>query len=325
MTFESALAERDFVLADGSIYERLRRHPAVVLDPSVVHAGLIYDRIAARVLAGIHEEYLAVAERAGVPMLVLTDTWRASAAQIAGSRFVGRDVNADNVEFLRELVRRRTASAGERAVPVHVGGLLGPRGDAYRADTALDATEATDYHAPQARALAASGVDFLMAATLPARSEALGIAHAATLTPAPYILSFVLRPDGTILDGTPLARVIEEIDDLAPRPPVAYAINCTHPSTVQAAVARAPAGDLKAWRRVRILQANSSALVPEALDGRRELDGDAPEAFADAMWEMRQHVEIPVLGGCCGTDARHLEALVARLPGARRPPVSHPR
>jgi homocysteine S-methyltransferase len=318
MNFEQTFAQHDFVLAEGSVYERLRRHPAVVLDPSVAHAGVIYSETGARVLASIHEEYLAVAERAGVPMLVLTDTWRASAAQIAGSRFVGRDVNTDNVRFLTQLVKRRAAGGGEAASPVFIGGLLGPRGDAYRAATALPADAAMAYHAPQARALANAGVDFLLAATLPARSEALGMARAASRTSVPYLLSFVLRPDGTILDGTPLARAIEEIDAEAPRAPLAYSINCTHPSVVQSALRRAGSDDQAAWRRVRVLQANTSADVPEALDGRKELDGDGPVAFADAMWALQEHFPLRALGGCCGTDARHLEEVVARYLTARQ-------
>jgi S-methylmethionine-dependent homocysteine/selenocysteine methylase len=51
-------------------------------------------------------------------------------------------------------------------------------------------------------------VDFLLGATLPAVSEATGIAIAMAETNIPYIISFVINREGKILDGNSLrARV----------------------------------------------------------------------------------------------------------------------
>ena len=52
------------------------------------------------------------------------------------------------------------------------------KGDAYRPEEALSKEEAALFHREQAEALAQSGVDFIKAATLPAFSEAYGIASA---------------------------------------------------------------------------------------------------------------------------------------------------
>jgi homocysteine S-methyltransferase len=102
------------------------------------------------------------------------------------------------------------------------------RGDAYSPAEALLVDEALEFHAWQAGKLADTGADFLLAATLPALSEATGLALALAATGKPYLLSFVVRPEGTLLDGTPLKDAIAAIDSAVTPSPLAYLINCTH-------------------------------------------------------------------------------------------------
>ncbi len=150
------------VLAEGSVYERLRRTPGVESDPEIGIGALVFTPATREGLAAIHRSYIAVAAEAGLPMLVLTDTWRASAPRVARSRWQGRDVNAANTAMLRGVAGEFTKT------PVLVGGLLGPIGDAYDPTVALARTEAAHAHSVQARELAAAGVDLLAAQTLPA-------------------------------------------------------------------------------------------------------------------------------------------------------------
>ncbi len=296
------IASRTPVLTEGSVYEVLRRDPRVQFDPHIAHAGLIYDDHAREVLAGIHRRYLDIARRLGLPFLAFTDTWRASGERVAKSRFHDRDVNRDNAAFLRDIL-------GD-APETFLGALTGPRGDAYRPDEAPGFEEALRVHAFQIEQFAASNSDLLMAATLPALPEARAIADLMSRSGVPWMLSFVVRPGGTLLDGTPLADAIASIDDATAIPPLGYSINCVHPTIAQRALVTMPVG---ARRRVIAFQGNTSTLAPEELDGAPEIDTMEPQAFAEAIAALRASSEVCVVGGCCGTDERHMRALSGQM------------
>ncbi len=285
------------------MYERLRRDPAVRFDPEMAHATLVYDDASRAVLERTHREYLDIGQAHRIPMLAATDTWRANRERQDRSPFRDHAVNGDNVRFLCGL----RASYGAAAAPILIGGSIGPRGDGYRPGEAPGRAAAAAFHAPQATALAEAGSDFLIGNTLPAVDEARGIADVFASTGLPYILSFVVRADGAVLDGTPLRTAIETIDATA-SVPAAYGINCVHPSLLAEALEAAGT----AAGRIAYYQANASALGPEELDGRVELDADDPDALARAMHDVGARFGIRALGGCCGTGTEHIAAL-ARL------------
>jgi homocysteine S-methyltransferase len=304
MQITNFLQTASFGLSEGSIYERLRRHPAVTFDPDLAHAALLYDPQGALVLEQVHREYLDVGQRYGLAMFALTDTWRANQERIARSRFKGAPVNEDNARFL---VRLRD-SYGAVAQPIFVGGNVGPRGDAYKPAQALDAVRSERFHTPQLQALAQGGVEFLYASTLPALSEAQGIAVAMSKIGLPYWLSFVIRPDGTVLDGTPLERAIATLDECL-RPPHGYAVNCVHPNVFEAGLTALRMRSPDAIQRLHSFQANASAKSPEEIDGSPELETGEPNSLAQAMLQSHQRFGTTFMGGCCGTDARHIESL----------------
>lgn len=302
-TFAEVLASAPLLLTEGSIYERLRRDPSIRFDPELAHAALIYDDAARATLEEIHRAYIDIGIRHRLPFAALTDTWRASATRIARSSWQGRDVNGDNVRFLDGI--RRTLSPRE---PLFIGGLTGCHGDAYRPEEALQSGEAERFHAPQVDALAAAGVDFLLAATLPALSEALGIAKAMSATAVPYLISFVILESGTLLDGTPWNDAIATIDNGTSRPPLGYAVNCVHPARLLPALETLRPAERD---RVVALQGNTSRLAPWELDGRAELDGEAAGPFAEATARACAAAKIAMVGGCCGTDPSHIEAIAS--------------
>ncbi len=190
-----------------------------------------------------------------------------------------------------------------------IGGQIGPRGDAYTPEESLTPDAAERFHAPQLEALAAAGVDFLYAATLPAVAEARGIARAMAAQGLPYVLSFVIRRDGTVLDGTPLAEAIERLDAEAPCPAAGYAVNCVHPATLSEGLAALERHDPQLVRRILSFQANTSARDPKELDGLAELETEAPEILAGLMVNAHHRYGTLFLGGCCGTDTSHIECL----------------
>jgi homocysteine S-methyltransferase len=303
MSLPELITRRARLLTEGSVYELLRRDPRISFDPSIAHAGLIYDSLSRELLEAVHRRYLEIAAAHELPILAFTDTWRASAERIAASSFRKRNVNRDNVLFLREIA---SATRGT----VYIAGMSGPRDDAYRPDRAPRRSDAVAIHRPQIEDLANAGVDVLFAATLPSLDEALGIAELMAGTHTPWILSFVVRPDGTLLDGSPLTKAIQTLDtEVAPNA-LGFSINCVHPSIAARALTTL---DPSIAARVVAFQGNTSDRAPEDLDGQSDLHGDDAIAFAAAIMEIADRV--PVVGGCCGTDASHMKAVAAALTG----------
>jgi S-methylmethionine-dependent homocysteine/selenocysteine methylase len=301
------------ILGEGAVIERLRRDEHLELDPLLVNSAFIYDNAKRPALEAIIRQYLDIGRGFDLPMLLSTPTWRANRERIDAAGYAGFDVNGDNTRFLQAILE----GYGEYAEKVVVCGLLSCRGDAYRPGDALPAAEALKFHSWQAGKLAGAGVDFLLAATLPALSEATGLALALAATGKPYVISFVLRPEGTLLDGTPLKDAIAVIDSAVTPRPLAYMINCTHASFARSALLHtANSSDLVRQRVIGLL-ANTAALSPEELDNSASLKEQDPDSFGSAVAALRQELDLKILGGCCGTDDRHIKALAAELAGRR--------
>lgn len=305
----SLLAASSPILAEGAVIERLRRSPGIRLDDHVVNSALIYEESGRAALQTIYRQYLDIGRRYKLPLLLSTPTWRAGRERIAAAGLAGRDLNGDNSRFLAEL----RDSYGDYANQVTICGLMSCRGDAYKPAEAMSAGAAAEFHSWQANALAASGVDFLLAATLPAMSEAIGLARAQAATGLPYVISFVARPEGTLLDGTPLDAAVATIDDAVMPRPLAYLINCTHASIFRSALSNERNSSPRVRERVIGLLANTAAVSPEELDESAALIEEAPALFGNSVAALRDELGMRVLGGCCGTDDRHIECLARRL------------
>lgn len=302
MILRDALEQGETILAEGSVYELLRRDSRVAFDPEIAHAGLVYDDKARELLAAIHREYAGIADDAGLRPMIFADTWRASAERIERSPYRGLDVNGDNARFIRGL-------AADAGVTPFVAAYTGPQGDAYKPNEAPSHDEAIRVHASQIEALDGCELDLIVASTLPSIEEARGIATLLSRGRTPWMLSFVVRRNGRLLDGTPLTDAIARIDDEVLHPPIGYSINCVHPDVFREAMKSA--GDLP--HRIVAMQANASALSPEELDGSENVEADAPERWAEAMNRARLESSLRIVGGCCGTSADHLRALSRKI------------
>ena len=311
----SLLAGASPILGEGAVIERLRRAPGIQLDEHVVNSALIYEPAGHAALAAIYRQYLEIGQRYRLPLLLSTPTWRAGRERIAAAGLSDRDVNGDNSRFLADL----RDNYGDYAQQVAICGLMSCRGDAYKPAEAMSAEAAAEFHAWQAQALAAAGVDFLLAATLPALSEAIGLAQAQAATGLPYLISFVTRPSGTLLDGTPLKTAIATIDAAVTPSPLAYLINCTHASIFRSALLHEDNSSPLVRQRIIGLLANTAALSPEELDESCELHEEAPEVFGSSVAALRDELGMKILGGCCGTDDRHIEQLARQLADSRNP------
>ena len=309
ISFAEFLESAPCILGEGAVIERLRRNNDLKLDPYVVNSAFIYEDAKRAALETICRQYLDIGREYGLPLLLSTPTWRASRERIAAAGYAGFDLNGDNFRFLDALRK----SYGEYGKKVVICGLMSCRGDAYSPAEALLVDEAMEFHAWQAGKLADTGADFLLAATLPALSEATGLALALAATGKPYLLSFVVRPEGTLLDGTPLKDAIAAIDSAVTPPPLAYLINCTHVSFARSGLMHGANSSALVRQRIIGLLANTAALSPENLNDSTGLVEEEPETFGQSVAGLHRELGLKILGGCCGTDDRHIRSLAAQL------------
>ena len=306
--FETAVMNEDVILTEGSVIERLHRR-GTRLDEHLLAASLVLEEAGRSILREIYRSYIDVAAETGLPIMILAPTWKAGAGPCGRAGLDMEMLNSACVGFVREIASEYPPLEGR----IFIGGLVGSRGDAYRPDEALPRGEARRYHAPQIEVLRDSGVDFVMASTLPSVEEASGIAMAAGDADAPFVMSYVPRSDGRVLDGTFLGEAVERIDGLGCDPPLFHMANCIHPANFARAMGRDENAPLVSSGRLIGLQANASMLDPDELDGREELDADDPVRWAGAMAALRAEFGIKVLGGCCGTDEPYIRRLAQFL------------
>jgi homocysteine S-methyltransferase len=311
--FQTNGKQFDLILGEGSMYERLRRVGDINFDPHIAYASLIYDDKSRSVLEQVHREYLDIGQHFGLPMIATTPTWRANTERISKSNYAGLSVNRDCARFMLELRK----SYGQKAHPILIGGNCGPKGDGYLPDEAPSTEEAEEFHSLQITELANSGVDFLIAKTLPSFGEALGIARIMAQTKLPYVISFVARRDGTLLDGTPLDEAVQRIDSEVRRAPATYYLNCVHASIFTSALKATKERNSMAAARITGLDANTSAKDPDELDGLEEIDTEAPFDFGNNLWSVHQAFGTVYLGGCCGSSTEHIEALARQATSAQ--------
>lgn len=245
--------------------------------------------------------YLALAREQGRGFVLDTATWRAG--QVWGDRMgLTHDgvaaVNTAAVAFARKM---RDQWSG---LPVVINGVVGPSGDGYRAEAELSAWHARMAHAVQVDALARAGVDMITATTMTHAAEAIGIAGAACAVGLPYVISFTVETDGRLPSGQPLEEAIYDVEELETAP-LWYMVNCAHPDHF---------GDLfdpaQDWvQRIGGIRANASRLSHAELDRSTELDDGDPQEFGALYADLATRLPaLRVIGGCCGTDHRHVGA-----------------
>jgi len=194
--------------------------------------------------------------------------------------------------------------------PIVISGNLGPRGDGYRPDARMSAAEALAYHAPQVRTFAGTEADMVAAFTMNYVEEAVGIAAAAQANDMPVAISFTVEIDGRLPSGEALQDAIARTDAATDAHPTYYMINCAHPSHFRGVL-----DEGGAWQdRIRGVRANASKRSHAELDAATEIDiGDIDELARDYRALQKALPRLAVVGGCCGTDHRHVEAICRAL------------
>ena len=291
-------------LTDAGLETELVFHDGIDL-PLFAAFDLLKDPDGTERLRTYYQQFAALARDRGTGLVLESPTWRASPRW---AREIGYDdaeldrLNRKAIELL-EQVRAEFGPPEDRTV---ISGCVGPHDDGYRPEVTLTRDEAQAYHATQIGSFAAAGVDLVTAVTMTYADEAAGIAAAAAARGLPAVISFTLETDGRLPSGQALGEAIAEVDAAGAEAPAYYMLNCAHPTHFADVIV----GDEPWVDRIRGLRANASVRSHAELDEAEELDAGDPDDLARRYVGLRAKLPaLTVLGGCCGTDLRHVERI----------------
>lgn len=295
---------RSLFLTDGGLETTLIFHEGLEL-PCFAAFDLLKDDNGIDTLRRYYTRYLEIARRRGVGFILESPTWRANpdwAAQLGYEAAHLADANRKSIGLMLEL----RAACETATTPIVISGNLGPRGDGYQASARMGAEEARAYHAPQIETFAQTDADMVSVLTLNYVDEAVGIVRAARDTAMPVAISFTVETDGRLPSGDTLSEAVHRTDEETDGYAAYYMINCAHPTHFEHVVR-----DDGGWReRIRGVRANASRRSHAELDESSDLDDGDPQELGGQYRALHGLLpKLTVLGGCCGTDHRHLEAI----------------
>ena len=291
-------------LTDGGIETTLIFHEGLEL-PDFAAFHLLKTPTGEAALRKYFRRYAEIAKLFATGLVLESATWRANAdwgARLGYTPEMLADANRRAIHLLEEI---RDEYETERTRVV-ISGCLGPRGDGYVPDRAMSEQEAEAYHRTQVEILAASSADMVCAITMNYVEEAIGIARAAERADMPAAISFTVETDGNLPTGQTLKAALEQVDEATSGYPCYYMINCAHPTHFDHVLAE----DGLWLDRIAGLRANASRKSHLELNESPELDVGNPVELGGQYARLKQRLSrLNVMGGCCGTDHRHVEQI----------------
>ena len=293
-------------LTDGGIETTLIFHEGLVL-PDFAAFHLLNTPEGEAALRKYFCTYAEIARRFGTGLILESATWRANpdwGNKLGYTSGALADVNRRAIGLLEKI---RSEYESEQT-PVVISGCLGPRGDGYVPARAMSAQDAEGYHREQIATFAGSAADMVSAITMNYVEEAIGIAQASQQAGMPVAISFTVETDGKLPTGQTLKAAIEQVDDATSGYPGYYMINCAHPTHFDKVLSEG-----ETWlQRIRGLRANASRMSHAQLNEAPELDaGNAVELGREYANLKKRLGNLNVMGGCCGTDHRHIEQIAS--------------
>jgi len=277
--------------------------------PEFAAITLMKDEGARQALRSYFNDFIEMAASARTGFVLDTNTWRGCTEwgpKLGLSEDALLQLSAEAVSFAQEI-----RSKGQtRASDILINGVVGPAGDAYAPSDLPTSQRAQSMHSPQIRTLGQAGVDMISAITITNVGEAIGITRAAQSEGLPVVISFTVETDGRLPTGDLLGEAIDAVDAATDSGPAYYMVNCAHPDHFRSTIATGAS-----WTgRIGGLRANASRLSHEELDCAEELDEGDPEEFGLLHRQLAQYLpNLRVIGGCCGTDHRHVGQVSYRL------------
>jgi S-methylmethionine-dependent homocysteine/selenocysteine methylase len=292
------------VLTDGGIETTLIFHDKLEL-PYFAAFHLLQDEAGSEALRRYYGTHAEIARANGMGFILESPTWRASSdwgEKLGYSKAALADANRASIALMDRLRKQFETPRS----PMVISGCVGPRGDGYDPGQVMSEAEAEAYHREQIEVFRDAGVDLVTAITMTNTPEAIGVVRAARAAGLPVVISFTLETDGRLPTGQSLKDAIEAVDAATGKAPTYYMINCAHPTHFEGVL---EAGE--PWvARVRGLRANASRRSHAELNEAPDLDDGNPLELGGEYRDLvRRHAHINVLGGCCGTDHRHIEEI----------------
>lgn len=269
-----------------------------------------------RALQDYYRGFLELARRMGTGLILESATWRSSPDWAEPLGLSLAELDALNIDAISMLMALRDEYQNDANLVI-VSGCIGPRGDGYDPGRIMSVDEAQAYHAHQAQIFRSAGVDMIAAITMTNIPEAIGLARAAKARDVPVAISFTVETDGRLPTGDSLADAVAAVDEATRDYPAYYMINCAHPTHFAESLE-----DNAPWTaRIRGVRANASTCSHAELDAMTELDiGDPADLAARHKTLIDRFPQITVLGGCCGTDLRHVTAIAEACIESKRAP-----
>lgn len=311
--YRSALPQLggDFFMTDGGIETTLIFLEGQDL-PHFAAFHLFKTPEGEEVLRNYFRTYAELARKFSTGIVLEAATWRANSdwgMKLEYNKDTLAAANAKAVQLIEEIRREYETPA----TPIVISGCIGPRSDGYIVSHSMSEKEAEDYHRMQIETFAETAADLVTAITMNYVEEAVGLARAARRASMPVVISFTVETDGRLPTGQPLGDAINYVDSATSGYPAYFMINCAHPSHFDHVL-----DGNDAWRtRIRGLRANASCMSHAELNEAPELDAGVPSELGKeyAALKIRQLKDLNVMGGCCGTDHRHIEQIaLACLP-----------
>jgi S-methylmethionine-dependent homocysteine/selenocysteine methylase len=293
----------ELFLTDGGIETTLIFHEGLDL-PEFAAFDLLKDDEGTRALRRYYEPYASLARARGIGFVLESPTWRASPRWATAIGYSEHELSALNQKAIGLMEELRAEYEAE--APIVISGCVGPHDDGYSPTVSLSADDARDYHATQINTFRETAADMVTAITMTYAAEAVGVARAAAEAGLPAAISFTLETDGRLPSGQPLGEAIKQVDGETDVRPAYYMINCAHPTHFGRVLEPETA-----WaKRLRGLRANASTKSHAELDDATELDEGDPDDLATRYSALRMKLpNLTILGGCCGTDHRHVTAI----------------
>ena len=301
----------DFFMTDGGIETTLIFHEAQDL-PYFAAFHLLRTPEGEEVLRKYFRTYAELAGEFNTGLILETATWRANpdwGEKLGYGIDDLAEANGKAVRLLEE-IRREFEAPG---LPIVISGCIGPRGDGYVADTSMSPREAAEYHGMQVETFVGTEADLVTGITMTYAEEAIGLTLGARQSDMPVVISFTVETDGKLPTGQTMSDAIRQVDDATAGYPAYYMINCAHPTHFEEAVS----ADEPQFERIRGLRANASSMSHAELDEAPDLDAGDPAELGRQYAALRkqQLKHLNIMGGCCGTDHRHIEQIAsASLP-----------
>lgn len=291
-------------LTDGGTETTLIFHEGMNL-PHFAAFDLLKNALGYEVLRKYFSKYARLAQKYQVGYILETVTWRASrdwGIKLGYSTTEIANFNRQAVKLLQDI---RNEYANDNT-PMIISGCLGSRGDGYNPTEIMNEVEAKSYHSKQIATLCESQVDLVTAMTMTYVEEAIGISKAAANASVPVVISFTVETDGKLPTGQSLRSAIEQVDSATDSTPVYYMINCAHPQHFASIL-----DEKRDWvKRICGIRANASIKSHAELDEAETLDDGNPKELAYQYQQLKSKLpHLNVLGGCCGTDIRHIEKI----------------